>query len=185
VARGVAVNDPALFAVELRRAGEILSASSSGDEAVTAAALAAVTVSLRRLGAAGAAPAPPVERPVVPIDSLAPDVPARAPPTAHPQSLTADAQSESADIAGSWSAYQRMVAGGVGPASLEELIKGSSPPSNGDLPVMDIGALVYRGARARQRAQELRDAAKRASGEDLRAIIDEVCDLVVLAIEPE
>jgi len=31
----------------------------------------------------------------------------------------------------------------------------------------------------------LREAAKRASGESLRAIIDEVCDLVVLAIEPE
>jgi len=30
----------------------------------------------------------------------------------------------------------------------------------------------------------LREAAKRVSGDDLRAIIDEVCDLVVLAIEP-
>jgi len=76
--------------------------------------------------------------------------------------------------------YQRMVAAGVGPASLDELIAGRA---NGE-PV-EIGKLLYKGAGARQRAQELREAAKRASGESLRAIIDEVCDLVVLAIEPE
>jgi len=84
------------------------------------------------------------------------------------------------DIAGTWMVYQRMVAAGIGPASLEELIAGRT---NGE-PV-DIGRLLYKGASARQRAQELREAAKRASGESLRAIIDEVCDLVVLAIEPE
>jgi len=55
---------------------------------------------------------------------------------------------------------------------------------NGAEPV-DIRTLLYRGARARERVQELREAAKRASGDALRAIIDEVCDLVVLAIEPE
>jgi len=81
--------------------------------------------------------------------------------------------------------YQEMVAAGVGPASLEELISGASTrPANGGEPV-DIRTLLYKGASARQRAQELREAAKRASGESLRAIIDEVCDLVVLAIEPE
>ena len=82
--------------------------------------------------------------------------------------------------------YQQMVAAGVGPASLEELLGGgaSSKPTNGGEPV-DIRTLLYKGASARQRAQELREAAKRASGESLRAIIDEVCDLVVLAIEPE
>src|SRR2546422_902948 len=84
------------------------------------------------------------------------------------------------DIAGTWMVYQRVVAAGIGPASLEELIAGRT---NGE-PV-DIGRLLYKGASARQRAQELREAAKRASGESLRAIIDEVCDLVVLAIEPE
>jgi len=90
--------------------------------------------------------------------------------------------------------YQRMVAAGVGPASLDELISGSSsrasadpgvmPRGNGGEPV-DIQTLLYKGDRARQRAQELREAAKRSSGDALRAIIDEVCDLVVLAIEPE
>jgi len=85
--------------------------------------------------------------------------------------------------------YQQMVAAGVGPASLEEMIAGTSghgpgvSRANGE-PV-DIKTLLYKGASARQRAQELREAAKRASGDSLRAIIDEVCDLVVLAIEPE
>jgi hypothetical protein len=82
-----------------------------------------------------------------------------------------------------------MVAAGVGPASLEVLIaggasKGGGGGGNGGEPV-DIRSLLYKGAGARQRALELREAAKRASGEGLRAIIDEVCDLVVLAIEPE
>src|SRR5258706_7679394 len=98
------------------------------------------------------------------------------------------------DIAGTWTVYQQMVSAGVGPASLEELISGGSsrvsagpaaaPRGNGGEPV-DIGTLLYKGAGARRRAQELREAAKRASGDALRAIIDEVCDLVVLAIEPE
>jgi hypothetical protein len=50
---------------------------------------------------------------------------------------------------------------------------------------VDIRTLLYKGDGARQRVQELREAAKRSSGDALRAIIDEVCDLVVLAIEPE
>jgi hypothetical protein len=50
---------------------------------------------------------------------------------------------------------------------------------------VDVRTLLYRGERARHRAQELREAAKRASGEHLRVIIDEVCDLVVLALETE
>ena len=78
--------------------------------------------------------------------------------------------------------YQRMVSAGVGPASLEELIRDSVPANGG---AVDIKTLLYKGDRARQRVQELRESAKRASGDALRAIIDEVCDLVVLAIEPE
>src|SRR5258706_470134 len=55
VTSGIAVRQPALFAAELRRAGELLSASGTNDETATAAALAAVTLAMRRLG--GAAPA--------------------------------------------------------------------------------------------------------------------------------
>jgi len=58
-------------------------------------------------------------------------------------------------------------------------------PSGNGGEAVDIRTLLYKGTRARQRAQELRDLAKRSSGDELRAIIDELGDLVVLAIEPE
>ena len=202
VTRGIAVNQATVFAVELRRAGEILTRSGSGDEVALAAELAAVTAAVRALGGAPAArQAPAAQQPVVPIESLAP---APAPRASAPRfSAPVPAPSaketapESADLVGSWATYQRMAAPGFGAASLDELLRGPSadtgrpvtpghPPRGGPEPtVVDIGTLLYRGVRARQRAQELREAAKRVSGDDLRAIIDEVCDLVVLAIEPE
>ena len=201
VTSGIAVKHPALFAAELRRAGEILSESGSSDETTTAAALAAVTLGVRRLGGAApvpSAPAPAPPKPAAPPPPPPPSTPAdrarvsgptRA-PAPPPQALPIGAES-SADIAGTWTRYQRLVAAGVGPASLEELIAGTpghgpgaSRAGNGSEPV-DIRTLLYKGARARERVQELREAAKRASGDALRAIIDEVCDLVVLAIEPE
>jgi len=212
---GLAASQPALFAAEVRRAGEILSASGSGDDTATAAALAAVTLAVRRLGGAAPAaapPPPPQPRPASTILSQprAPAAPTTTPaerarrsaatraPAAAPYEPPIGAAS-SPDIAGSWMVYQRMVAGGIGPASLQELISGTptpgapgrgpgarqeAPRGNGNEPV-DIRTLLYKGDRARQRAQELRELAKRSSGDALRAIIDEVCDLVVLAIEPE
>src|SRR5437870_5652365 len=178
VSSGIAVNQPALFAAELRKAGEILSASGTGDETATAAALAAATLAIRRLG--GAEHAAPASAPAPPRPPVPPPPPRKpAPPVS----------AESSDIAGTWTRYQQLVAAGVGPASLAELIGGAPgrgpavSRTNGE-PV-DIRTLLYKGARARERAQELREAARRVSGDALRAIIDEVCDLVVLAIEPE
>ena len=193
VTSGVAVSQPGLFAAELRKAGELLTASGTADETATAAAIAAVTLAVRRLGAAEVAP--PVLRPTS----------TKSAPTAMspaPADLPIGAESAT-DIAGTWTRYQELVAAGVGPASLEELLAGGagreapgrgrsvSPDSevsrakaNGGEPV-DIRSLLYKGSRARARAQELREAAKRANGDALRAIIDEVCDLVVLAIEPD
>src|SRR6266849_7278599 len=72
VSSGIAVNQAPLFAAELRKAGEVLSASGSGDETSTAAALAAVTVAIRRLGGA------------VPIESLLSSSPSTAPPAPPP-----------------------------------------------------------------------------------------------------
>jgi hypothetical protein len=46
-----------------------------------------------------------------------------------------------------------------------------------------VRTLLYRGARALERARELRAAAREASGDALRALVDEVCDLVALALE--
>ena len=178
VTSGIAVNQPARFAAELRKAGEILTASGSGNETTTAAALAGVTLAVRQLGGAKPPQSPAPAAPTTPADRVRTSIGAES----------------STDIAGTWMRYQQMVAAGVGPASLEELIGGASsrfsadagaaPGGNGNEPV-DIRTLLYKGASARRRAQELREAAKRTSGDALRAIIDEVCDLVVLAIEPE
>ncbi|MGH7568341.1 MAG: hypothetical protein ACREL9_05105, partial [Gemmatimonadales bacterium] len=126
--------------------------------------------------AAPATPAPPAEK-----------TPAAAPP-------------ETPDLVGSWTAYQRLAAAGIGPASLEALLAGAEhasaqpsrdtarPPAPApalpELPVVDIRTLLYRGDQALRRAQELRAEARTASGERLRALIDEVCDLVALALEP-
>jgi len=177
VTSGIAVNQPALFAAEVRKAGEILSASGTSDETAIAAALAGVTLAVRRLGSAAPAAAP------------APKPPAPPPPPGPQARAPLIGAESSTDLAGTWTRYQQMVAAGVGPASLEELIAGTPghgpgvSRANGE-PV-DIKTLLYKGASARHRALELREAAKRASGDSLRAIIDEVCDLVVLAIEPE
>ena len=196
VSTGIAVNQAARFAIELRKAGDILSASGSSDDASSASALAAVTAAIRQLSDPAAAPAPPpaapaapLAAPVAPVFSTPADRARRSAPVPEPPSPIG---AESAtDIAGSWMVYQRMVAAGVGPASLEELVGGTPghrPRGNGGEPapeVIDIRSLLYKGTRARERAQELREAAKRASGDSLRAIIDEVCDLVVLALETE
>ena len=101
---------------------------------------------------------------------------------------------ETPDLVGSWSAYQRLLEGGIGSASLAELIAGvqsapaapapGSPVAAPAAPAVDVRALLYRGDRALQRAKELREAAKRVSGDELRALVDEVCDLVALALEP-
>ncbi len=201
LAAGIAVNNPAALAAELRRAGDLLARSGTGDEEVLATELDALTAALRTIqpGAAPAparpaaaprpapTPAPPrVATPVVPVVTAAP---APAPP--HP---AAQAIPETPDLVGSWAAYQRLVERGIGAASLAELITGAerapvAPTPGSPLPApassaVDVRVLLYRGERALGRAQELRAAAKQASGDTLRALVDEVCDLVALALEP-
>src|SRR6266699_1844847 len=83
VSSGIAVNQAALFAAELRKAGESLSASGSGDETSTAAALAAVTITIRRLAGGGGGGA-------VPIESLLLTAPPTAAPAPPPPSTPAD-----------------------------------------------------------------------------------------------
>ncbi|HXI34567.1 MAG TPA: hypothetical protein VNH63_10835 [Gemmatimonadales bacterium] len=207
VAKGVAVREPAAFAAELRRAGDLLAQSASGDEAQLASHLDKITATLAGL-AGGAAPtvAPDVAATIVPIQSLAPEpaAPAHRSPLTPAPSPDVEEVPETPDITGSWVTYHRMVVAGVGPASLEELLAGATrvpppapsrdtagpppaaPRTSGavELPVVDIRALLYRGDRALARAQELRRAAKGASGDELRALVEEVCDLVELALEP-
>src|SRR5438874_141669 len=91
LAAGIAVNNPAALAAELRRAGDLLTRSGTGDEEVLATELDALTAALRTIqpGAAPApvrpaaaprpapTPAPPrVATPVVPVVPAAPPHPA-------------------------------------------------------------------------------------------------------------
>jgi HPt (histidine-containing phosphotransfer) domain-containing protein len=56
-------------------------------------------------------------------------------------------------------------------------------PAARPAPIVDIATLLYRGDRALSRAQELRAEARTASPDRLRALIEEVCDLVALATD--
>jgi len=175
---GLAVRHAPAFAAELRRAGDILTRSSAEDESALAAELVAVTAAVRELGG-----------PVVPIASLAP-APAPVAPTE--PTLEPDAE-ETPDLIGSWLAYERMAAGGIEVASIEALLVAVAPAPPAPVPapvsapaeleIVDINTLLYRGEAARRRAAELRAAARSASGENLRALVDEVCDLVDLALD--
>src|SRR6059036_866887 len=178
VANGSAVSHAAAFAAELRRVGDLLARASAGDEDALAAELGPPIERIKSLGRPGVAP-------VVPIETLAPAPP---PPPARPATQPArpaarPAAAETPDLVGSWAAYERMVQAGVGPASLEELValKGGLPKDS--LPVVDVRTLLYRGQQGLKRAQELRAAAQHASSDSLRALVDEVCDLVALAVE--
>src|SRR5690242_11183226 len=213
VASGVAVSSAAGFAALLRQAGDLLARSSAGEEEALAAELDHLTSAVRTLkpGAPAPAPAPvppphPVPAPphtpapVVPIETLAPapaPTPAPMPAPARPPRV-AEAAPETADLIGSWMLYERMAGAGMGAASLQELLAPASAfPSPaapvraashsagaGDAAAVDVRTLLYRGDRALKRAQELRQAAKQVSGDALRALVDEVCDLVALALEP-
>ena len=209
VASGIAVRSAAAFAALLRQAGDLLARSSAGDEETLAAELDGLTAAVRNLkpGAPAPAPAPSPAAwsPIVPIEALAPTAsrapapppvppappaPPRAPaPRAPAPARAPEAVPETPDLVGSWSAYQRMTGAGIGAASLEELL---APPRDtarpatagaGDAGAVDVRTLLYRGDRALKRAQELREVAKQTSGDSLRALVDEVCDLVALAAE--
>ena len=194
VASGIAVSSAAAFAAVLRRAGDLLARSGTGDEEALATELDALTVALRAIQP-GAAPAPAPARAPAPAPKPAPAAPAPAPRLA-PAPRAEPAMAETPDLVGSWTAYQRLSEGGIGSASLAELIAGveSAPPpapapgspvaAPAAAAAVDVRALLYRGNRALERAKELRAAAKRASGDELRALVDEVCDLVALALEP-
>ena len=172
VSSGAAVAQPAAFAAELRRAGDLLVRSSSEDEAALAARLSEVAVAVGRLSRT-----PPVAAPA-PAPTPAPRA---APAAAAPE----PAPPENPDLSGSWLAYERLVGGGVAPAPLDELLRPPPAPAAVAEPAaVDIRTLLYRGQRALHRAQELREEAKTASGDRLRGLVEEVCDLVALALEP-
>jgi hypothetical protein len=178
VTSGTAVRVPQAFAALMRRVGDLLAQSGSGDLTVVVDELDALTVDVRALLVTGSGPAPrpaPTPTPAPPGDEPVPDSP---------------------DLVGSWASYQRLVDAGIGPASLDMLLGAPSRDTARpvrvapvaaavpEAPVVDVRALLYRGDRALARAQELRAAARVVSGDALRALIEEVCDLVALTIEP-
>jgi HPt (histidine-containing phosphotransfer) domain-containing protein len=195
VASGVAVSSASGFAALLRQAGDLLARSSAGDEDALAAELDGLTTAVRTLKP-GAPPPPPAPSATPP---RAPAAPPPAPSRPHPLSpapVTPAPAADTPDLVGSWSAYQRMAEAGIGAPSLQELLTPATrvpaappspraaPPPSGDAGAVDVRTLLYRGDRALKRAEELREAAKQASGDALRALVDEVCDLVALALEP-
>src|SRR5439155_1545982 len=185
LASGIAVNNPAAFAAALRRVGDLLARSGTGDEEALATELDTLTAALGTIRP-GAAPAPfpsaprPAPTPTpAPPRAAAPVVPVvkAVPPPAPPQA--APAIPETPDLVGSWAVYQRLAEGGIGSASLAELIAGAATvervptpalssrlpaptPPSAEPSAVDVRALLYRGERALQRAQELRAAAKQA-----------------------
>lgn len=207
VTAGLAVQRAPEFAAQLRRAGDVLTRSSTDEEAGLATELTGITDAIRGLS-----------HPVVSIESLAPSpapslIPSAAPRAVAPAAAAApsrtagddDVPPETPDIIGSWVMYARLVGAGVGPASLEEFLAAAdrvpapppaadtrrpppnaaiSAPAAATVSAVDIRTLLYRGDAALRRAQELRTEAKAASGDRLRALVDEVCDLVGLALDP-
>src|SRR5207245_74644 len=131
VASGIAVSSAAAFAAELRRAGDLLVRSGTGDEEALATELDALTAALRAYQP-GAAPAParapaapapapaprptPASRPTPPRAAapVVPGVKSAPAPRAEP------AMPETPDLVGSWAAYQRLLEGGIGSASLAQ-----------------------------------------------------------------
>ena len=185
VASGVAVTSPAAIAAELRRAGDVLARSGGGDEEALAAELDAITTAIRAVKPGAPAPLPR------PVASSPPPAPPPLSPSQAPAPRAEEPVPETADLVGSWTSYQRLSGSGIGPASLEELFAGpratvppASPSTEPEPAVVDVRSLVYRGDRALARAQELRAAARQATGDSLLALVDEVCDLVALALEP-
>jgi len=309
IQRGVPVTQPAPFAADLRRAGELLAAAASQHEANLAERLAAITEAMERAAVQPPAPAPAVPAaatttapapmppgpaatpqpatpspeaatelatpaaiaprrmaappPVVPrppTPAAATPAPAAATPTppvapdrvpAAPsermepgEPVMSDVEfgdgdgpadlEETPDFVGTWLRYERLREQDTGPASLEELLGGAAATTTPDAyaslplvdvaaerasaappderlaedaalaatpavpeppivdvatltvdepapPIVDIATLLYRGERALVRASELRAEAGTASPDRLRAILDEVCDLVALA----
>jgi chemotaxis protein histidine kinase CheA len=139
------------------------------------------------------APPPPPPPPPQPVAAPVPDRPRTKVvwprrPTMPPLTLTerSEVPAETPDIVGSWITYQRMVASGIGPPSLDVLMGHVPEVVSGvdELPIVDIKTLQYGGAAALARVQELRAVARRTPQPDLPALFEEVCDLVDLAFEP-
>lgn len=185
IVNGTAAGDPAGFAAALRSAGTLirgLGPRSDPEQASTElAGLAAML---------GQAPDD-----IVPIESLAPDddiVPVeRLAPALEPEDLVAAETVEDSSLAGSFLTYARL-SGARGRTSGNG---GSARTSAPTLPppaaaeAVEVSTLLYRGEAALRRADQVR---RELSGmlrggaelQRIRPLLDELLDLVPLALEP-
>src|SRR2546422_5777854 len=140
VASGIAVSSAAAFAAELRRAGDLLVRSGTGDEEALATELDALTAALRAIQP-GAAPAP-ARAPAAPAPGPRPAPASRPTPPpaaasvvpggkAAPAPRHEPAMPETPDLVGTCAAYQRLSERGIGSASLAAVIAGvgGRPPA--------------------------------------------------------
>jgi chemotaxis protein histidine kinase CheA len=197
VARGLAAAHAPAFAAELRRAADLLVRSSTEDEAALASRLREVTGALRSVGqpvspARGAQEQTRRPPAVIEEEELeeTPDIAGSwvayermrssgAGPAALDELLTAPSPSPSP----SHPAHPPRPSLAQ-PRRAPAPARAPTPPRLVSEPVIvDIGTLLYRGESALRRAQQLREEARGATGEHLRALVDEVCDLVALAHE--
>jgi hypothetical protein len=180
IVTGSAAADPAGFAAALRSAGALireLTPRSDPEQAATElAGLAAI------LGQNADA--------IVPIESLAPD------DDVVPVESLAPAAPEDASLAGSFLTYARLSGEVKRPSGNGGGTRTSAPPIPAGPPAVpaaeeavDIGTLLYRGDAALRRAdivrQDLANLLRAGAGlSAIRPLLDELLDLVPLALEP-
>lgn len=187
IVNGTAAGDPSGFAAALRSAGTLirgLGPRSDPEQASTElAGLAAML---------GQAPDD-----IVPIESLAPDddvVPVeRLAPELEPEDLVVAETVEDASLAGSFLTYARLsgargrTSGNGGGARTSA--PSPAPPVAAAEEAVEIGTLLYRGEAALRRADQVRrDLSGMLRGgaelQRIRPLLDELLDLVPLALEP-
>jgi hypothetical protein len=157
----------------LDRAAAALTEAAGQGNAALAAVLAPLCDELDRgVGVPDAAP-------IVPIESLAPELEAEPVPI---ESLGYDAQPAYTPFEQSWSSYFRLLGRGR-PAAIAAG-RAAEPEA------VAIQSLLYRGRRALERANHVRrelDAALRAEQQlaDIRGLLGELLDLVPLALDDE
>ena len=195
VVSGAAAAEPAEFARVLRAAGALVrNLGPASDAAQASATLAELST---QLAAPTGGIIVPIESlapddDIVPIESLAPSATAPAPAPASP------AAAEDASLAGSFLTYARLSQEAALPRAVadEAAANGGGKPAPPTAPrpaavdddVIEIDALLYRGQAALRRAAEIRhDLTARlrdgASLQAIRPLLDELLDLVPLALE--
>ncbi len=209
VSRGAAASEAARFAGLIREAGQRLRGFTEVTQPGTlAAAFEEFIATLDLLGIAPVADAVVVDdADVVPIESLAPDLPAAAvaipvtapvmAPAAEPTVAARPVRGslvtrEAWDLASSFTAYEELAIVVLHPEPALEAEPAAAPAVAAPLaapepPIVDIEALLYHGRSALERADALRRQIRAAwstseSRSAVQPLLEELLDLVELAI---